>query len=309
MSIKKIVLGFDFFDSTKHAVDTVTYLAKHCGSEVIPVHAVDHIPYHYGLNYWHRVYDELYPRMTKSIETVSSNGVAVRPPEIKEGRPYDVLLTSATEYGADLIVVGECRNSFMGRVFGPTANKLVRNAKQPVLAIRSGEFPVEIKRILCAVDLSVASRSVLSLGRYLAEHLDANLDIVHVAPEVRRYPGLSNLDFPVMPMDVDGELKDDMLEQLAACNGSVKLRLESIFDDYLKGFDLSGIRYSTWFRQGVPHIEILKMVRAGSYDLLLIGRKGQNNMPSVLIGNTTERILDESLCSVIVVPHEDPGEC
>ncbi len=305
MNDKKIIVGFDFFDSTENAVSIASSLSRLFDCTLIPVHAIDYVPYHYGLNYWNKIYDEIYPRMKAAVDKMTEIGAKVDFPVIAEGRPYDVLLKAADDHDVGMIVVGQCRTRILDRVSGTTCKKLIRNARQPVMVLKHQATVPGIRRILCAIDFSLTSNTVLSLAILLAARINCQLDIINVAPEPRRYPGISKVDYQVISMDYGPELKENLFSEPGTGNCIVGEKLESVFNNYLTTFDLTGIRYSSWFRYGVPSKEILRTTQSGDYDLLIIGTKGQNNVSRISLGNTAEKIINDSPCSLIVVPYSE----
>src|SRR5579864_801673 len=74
-----------------------------------------------------------------------------------EGVPHRVLAETAASVGAGLIVVGAAESwGRLSKLLGSTADRVVRAAACPVLAVR-GELELPPRRVLLAVDLSPAS--------------------------------------------------------------------------------------------------------------------------------------------------------
>ena len=195
--LRRFLLAFDFNKSTKPAVAKAAYFAEKFDSEIIPVHAVEHIPYHYGLNYWHVIHDEIKPRIEEVCQELSQKGLRVHAPIIKEGRPYDVILSTAEQFKVDMIVLGGGKSGITENFLGNTATKIVRNAKQMVCTVPpQREQTPGIKKILCPVDLSLASNEVLAIAVEFAGVLKAELTVLHVVPKTKKYPGLEKCDLP-----------------------------------------------------------------------------------------------------------------
>src|SRR5437763_4428308 len=62
-----------------------------------------------------------------------------------------------------MIVVGAAEAPRLARVFGSTADRVVRKASCPVLVVR-GELPAPPRRVLFPVDLSPLSSEAFTLG-------------------------------------------------------------------------------------------------------------------------------------------------
>ena len=307
--VKKILVAFDFFDSTKCAVVRADYLAKYFGACIVPVHAVEYIPYHYGLNYWHKIHDELYPRIEATFNLLVEKGVPVRKPIIREGRPYNVLLAAADELEVDLIVVGCRRRGLTERLFGSTALKIIRNAHQPVMIVDCDLSKVSIKKILCAVDFSMASRRVVNSALFIAKRLEAELTLLHVTQKSRSYPGLSKLKLPVVDLEVRQEFNTVEPKLTTGTRNYVQQKVRVEFKKYLSEFDLTGVDYKIELRHGNPAEEISKIANLEDFDLLVLGTQGQSNSSKVRIGDTTEKVIHKVKCSLLTVKFPQNMDC
>lgn len=58
---------------------------------------------------------------------------------------------------------------------------------------------------------------------------------------------------------------------------------------------------------GKPAPEILRVARERSCDLIVISTHGLTGMRKLFFGSTTERVLRETTCPVLVTPPKDPG--
>ena len=303
-SVKRFLLALDFNKSTRSAIKKVEYLAGKCKGEILPVHAVEYVPYHYCLNYWNEMVNKIKPGIEEICRGLTAQKLNVLPPIIKEGRPYDVILTTADENDIDMIVIGAGSRGLAESLLGTTAVKIVRNANQMVFTVPQGEKVPEIKKILCAVDLSLASNEVLNLGIELATGLKAELAILHVVPKAKKYPGLKTCDVPVVDMEVNANIPEN--ESIDAKNFE-KIILEKMrtsFNSYLGKIISKKIKFRKLLRQGQPDIEILKAVKKEESDLLIMGNVGQNALSRFLIGNITERVMGKVPCSLITFRHQ-----
>ncbi len=304
-SIKRILLAYDYDITTEPALRKAEYLAKQFNSELILVHAVEHIPYHYGLNYWHVIYDEIKPRMEAVCASLAERGVNVQKPVILEGRPYDVIASTATVMDVNLIVIGAGKISRLDTFVGTTAGKIVRNALHPVCLVHPAEKKPEIERILCSVDFSLASNQVMAAAIHMARTLHAQLDILHVAPKSKPYPGLDNLPVKVIDLEIGIESQEQTDTNDPDLENQMQLKVDKLFADYLRKFDLTEVKYTKMLRQGEPNKEIILTSKKKRYDLLLVGTVGQNAISRILVGNTTEKILRKLPCSLMTVRYQN----
>ncbi len=295
----RILVAFDFFETSRCAIHQARYLAEHFESTIIPVHAVEYLPYHYGLNYWNKIHNELSPRIAEAFKAMTTAGIKVETPVIREGRPFFVVLSAADDTNADMIVIGCRKAGLKDRILGTTPSKLVRVARQPVLVVDCTQTDVTIKRILCAVDLSVASMTVMETAISVAARLKAELAVLHVAPGQMHYPGLEDMTIPVVELrhgQASGEVGIDKGE--SERDETVR---DQVFRDYLEKFDLSGITCRQILRQGTPVDEIISEAADNNHDLLIMGTYGRPTDDRVRISDVTEKVLRRMPCSVLTV--------
>lgn len=200
----------------------------------------------------------------------------------RTGRPGPVLLAFAREKGADLIVVGARRRGVLARnLGGSTAHYLVRTADAPVLvAETTASAP---KRLLVAIDLVNAAPVLAAAARY-AELLGLHLRALYVA-EPTKFPAR----FAV-----------------AADQGDFARRGRAEFERLLQALPQlpSDDRV---VRQGLADEEIAAEAADWKADFLVIGSHGRGWIDRMLIGSTTERLLNRLPASLIVVPINRPA--
>src|SRR5262245_46384273 len=108
---------------------------------------------------------------------------------VKTGEPHQVLIATAKDVGADLIVVGATGcGPFAAELLGSTADRVLRKATCPVLVVR-GELPVPPRRVLAPVDLSTLSADAFRCGLDLLAQLAKGEKI-----EIRAIYALSFVD-------------------------------------------------------------------------------------------------------------------
>ena len=85
--------------------------------------------------------------------------LANAPPDllVKVGDPFDIIVRTAREQGADLIVLGAHRKRILRDIFvGTTIERVMRTGSAPVLMVNG--FPDDpYRRLLLAIDMSEAS--------------------------------------------------------------------------------------------------------------------------------------------------------
>lgn len=201
---------------------------------------------------------------------------AARALEVRRGRAAAVLAERAAHYHATLVVLGRKRHGPLERALGgSTAHYLVRALDVPVLlATRSS-----IRRVLAVIDVSPAAAPTLEEARRLAKGVGAELRVLHVVSPIR-YPR-------VVPRAPDRKL----LERQA-----------------VEGFErfaneLGVAEGERVVRRGSPETEIAAEAASWKADVVVVGSQGKGYVDRLLIGSTTEWLLDRlATASLLVVP-------
>jgi nucleotide-binding universal stress UspA family protein len=201
----------------------------------------------------------------------------------RAGRPGVVLDQVAREYGAGLVVVGGRHHGALARgLGGSTAHHLVRTSPVPVLVVGASGRP---QRILVATDLSGAAGPTLSVAGRYADVLDAQIRVVHVI-EPAKYP-------TVVPLSI-GEAEFEERSR-AESEQLVERELSRVLPD------------DRVLRHGRADEEIAEEVADWRADLLVVGSHGRGWVDRLLIGSTTERLLNRLPTSLLIVPISKPA--
>jgi nucleotide-binding universal stress UspA family protein len=135
---------------------------------------------------------------------------------------------------------------------------------------------LELRHILCPIDLSGEFGSSLSCAMAMARARRAELRTVHVVPT----------EGPAPPRDIDS-LRHEMLMQ----------QLRESLADADPEHDLVGAAV----RQGDPGVQILDFARAISADLIVMGAPGADR-PERPLGPVASVVIARSDCPVLAVP-------
>jgi len=119
----------------------------------------------------------------------------------EEGAPADVILRTAGDRGADLIVTGVARHEPFGRlIFGSTVDQLIRNARVPVLVVKS-RAREPYRDIVVATDFSPESAKAVRMAMALFPH--AGITLLHCY-EPRLHPMAKAADAADMALSFAG---------------------------------------------------------------------------------------------------------
>jgi nucleotide-binding universal stress UspA family protein len=202
--------------------------------------------------------------------------------QTREGLAAEELLRTASEIGADLIVLGTHGRTGLRRLLaGSVAEAVLRGARCPVLALRSPELPratEDLRVILHPTDFSPCSESALRVARSLARDHGARLIVLHVAPLEVLIDGTTAVAW-------DPQSYRDALEQARG-------RIE--------GTDLK-YPVETRLGRGDEVTEILQAAQEVECGLIVLGTHGRTGLGRLLMGSVAEAVLRRAACPVLVV--------
>jgi len=281
--LERILVATDFSKSSGHAVQTAQTLAKAFGSKTILIHVIPKVPD--SLVNLRTVRMAIRERLYDLSKELTKAGVRAVESVVEVGVAFDQIIQASERLDVNVIVVGSGDHAEpgAGRV-GVTAERLMRKASKPVWVVKAGGAPV-FKRMLCAVDFSDPSRRALANAVHLARTFQAELTGLHVA---------------------------ESLPELHVSTGTIPAEAQSNyqrqerrdFDAFLKDFDFTDVTWTKTVRQGGAHLEILKLAREWSADLLIMGSVGRTGLPRILLGSVAGKVIRELPCSIITVKSE-----
>jgi nucleotide-binding universal stress UspA family protein len=128
-----IVVGTDFSDDARSALERGLRLAEDSGARVALVHAYEEAP---GGELVSDPTPELMEKLAHEIAVcdAAKRGIHVEPC-IRRGAPWDKILNVATEYGAELIVLG--KSGQRGYPLGSVTMRVLTLAKRCVVVAPS----------------------------------------------------------------------------------------------------------------------------------------------------------------------------
>jgi nucleotide-binding universal stress UspA family protein len=199
---------------------------------------------------------------------------------VRTGRAGKVLVDEASRRGAMLVAVGGRRHGALTRgLGGSTAHYLARALDVPLLSVSpTSELP---RRVLVAVDLSDACGPTLKAAARYATALGAPLRALHVIEPVR-FPGV--LPVPIDESEIERQSREAFERALAAVPAARDLLADRVVV------------------RGPAAEAIAEAAAAGRVDLIVVGSHGKGWTNRMLIGSTTERLLNLLPTSVLVVP-------
>ncbi len=238
------------------------------------------------------ILDEAIARLPRGLQAQTEKIIGKQSPRRE-------LVTAATRWGADLIVLGaRGLSGIAGVLLGGVAQAVVRNSPIPVLIARKKHDKRSdgIYRVLLAIDEVPKSNDVV-----------VSLERFHFPPqsEIRIIHAVSPLFGTELPEWFEKKTKHCTDEAITrAWQQDYQIEKREAFD-----------HLSEWARQmpalfagsaplvleGVPAAKIVETAQADDIDLLIVGTRDPRGWKRFLIGSTAEKLLQLSPCSVLVL--------
>lgn len=285
MAWKPIVVGVDGSPESRGALELAFHLARAAGAALVAVYALPDLWLASGLNDMPAIRPEVFDALVRDARAAIGQFVRDALPagsqpalEMRTGAAATAIADVAREQRAGLVVLGGKHHAALARGLGrSTAHYLVRTLDVPLLV--AGPQVGPLVRVLAAADLSDASAPTIEAAESLAGLLGASLRVVHVVEPLRV------LYLPIAPIDQAGfaERSRKALERL--------LRL----------FPEIGPADRV-VQTGVAADTLSEEVAAWHANLLVVGSHGKGWVDRLLVGSTTERLLNALPTSLLVIP-------
>jgi nucleotide-binding universal stress UspA family protein len=143
-------------------------------------------------------------------------------------------------------------------------------------------------KILLAYDGSEYAQKASEIAMKLAKIHDAELEVVHVRPQLIAAALYENPVFvdPAISLETEAFLKQ---------------RAEEIINKAADVIKDAGIKYTTQILTGDPADEICKEAEKQKTDLIVIGSRGLNPVSRFFLGSVSSKVVNHAPCSVTVV--------
>ena len=206
---------------------------------------------------------------------------------MRRGKVVQEILAQAQASRADLVVIGSHgRGGVQRLVLGSVAEKVLRLATCPVLTIRSGATVARRSRppfgtLLCATDFSAAANKAVAYARRLAKEANAKLVVMHA------------IEWPFEEAVTSGAVA----ELRKSIESSARDKLARL----LPRSSSDGSGAQAVLTLGKASAAIIKVARARSVDLIVIGVSGRGATDVALLGSTTHQVIREGTRPVLTV--------
>lgn len=271
-ALERIVVGMDF---GLPSIEAARWVARAFapGAELLLTHALDRDAADFGDSTPSARNDGLdFHSATRQLHEIAR---ALPAPgtyrvEVREDGAARAMLAVATEFGADLIVVGPHGGRETTRGIGTTAERLIRTSPVPVLLVAHAR-PRPPKQMLVPVDRGDLTPLVLEWTDFLARRGGVGTTLMHVLDPSKRSDG-----------------------------DSVTVRDDQWLSG-LVGEDSESSPAATFTVAGKPADEILAAAARLEAELIVMGRRGRSRVLSGVVGSTASDVLRHAPCPVLVI--------
>jgi nucleotide-binding universal stress UspA family protein len=289
MTCSSLLVGVDASPESAHAAALASAVAGRAGIECRLVHAVtDYGPVFSVPEATISVpaLNEAAQISARKLVDYSLEGVVPlqvrRSLEVRAGRASTVLAEEARRYGSGMVVLGAKRHGALARIGGTTITHLVRLGSVPVLAVE--RHVLGIRRVLACVDLSEAARPTIEAAECCADLFGAELRVMHSTEPLPVVPGFR------MSLGED--------EYYRRTRAGVEEAITPLITR--PGTDLT-------IRRGRAAAAIVTEAARWPADLVVVGSHGKGWVDRLLIGSTSERIMQLLPAATLVVPCMAPA--
>jgi len=208
-------------------------------------------------------------------------GGADWPLTVEFGRAGPLIVRTAREADAELIIIGLGHHTAVARLFGAeTAARVIRHTDKPVLAVHPSTKKLPRLGVV-AMDFGESSVRAAREALALLEP-PARLHLVHVT---WGYNATSLQD----------------VEWERAYNSGVEQGFTRLHGELHR----SGVEVTTQFVQGGVVDTVLATARRLRADLIALGSHSQTVFDRLVIGSTPAEVLRQATCSVLIAPPSD----
>ena len=206
---------------------------------------------------------------------------------VRTGKPYKVIDEVVKQEDADLVVIGPGKaRSVREKVFGSTADRIVRSSSRPVLIVRSSTADA-YRHLVMAVDFSAASRAAANAAMSLAP--DAAVELVH-AVEIPLGFEQAMLKAGTPQEEIERHRRARAVEARRQISAS------------LEEWDFPGSRPRLRIFHGAASQVLVRLSRSRRTDLMALGTQGSNAISQAFLGSVARHVLRAAGCDLLVSP-------
>lgn len=206
---------------------------------------------------------------------------------VEHGAPAAVLVATAIELEADLVLVGTGGvGRLRGAVLGSVSSQVLQHAPCSVMLFpeREAASPARVRTVVVGTDGSPSSTHAVRVGQTLAAASGAALVLAHVVD-----PHIPFASHP--PSAALGHLRIVGTRILHEARQSVVAPAEDVAEQLL---------------EGRPREELVRACEQHGPAVLVVGARGLGGFQELLLGSTSRWVVNNAPCPVLVA--REPGD-
>jgi nucleotide-binding universal stress UspA family protein len=266
--VGKLLIATDRSVFSEGAVREAIHFAKQCSSSLYVVSVMETNPEYetIGSNVFQKEEEEAMAYLESMEKRASQEGLSCQILLLHGNDPYRLIVEAAEQKMVDMIIIGRHgRTGLLKVLMGQVAAKVIGHATCKVLVVPKSAR-IEYKKLLIATDGSEHSMAAASEALGIAKRCGSNIIVVSVA----------NLNTEVEKAKADVGRIAELAQK-------------------------DGITVETLIPLGRPHDVIVETAGGRAVDLIVMGTFGETGFRKLLMGSTTEKVIGQAGCAVLVV--------
>ena len=291
----KILLATDGSVHSERAAKFLTGLQFSGDDEIVVLNALSWVPV---ISEWEMLYsdlkairEEIVPHILEAaVKSLSPVHAGISSLTV-DGYPDKVILDTASDAGADLIVMGASGlRGAASLIVGSVTKAVAVKSTKPVMIIRgTQEKKTGPLKVLFAADGSICSEGMMKVLSSIPFPDDTEINILNVVTTAFE-------DIPDrFAMEINDRIKG-IVARARETEFKESERINRKAFDYLSG-RFSNIEKLT--KVGDPSDEILNTAEALGADIIAVGNSGMRGLKGIL-GSVSRYILNHAKCSVLI---------
>lgn len=295
--IETVLIGTSLTEASEEVVRTGLKVARAAKARVVLAHAyAPHTAYGGAPFVPELAMDEVIEAERQALRRQmqgQAERLGIKPEELAglelgPAPAHQMLMETAKKNAAGLIVVGAAEAPRLAKLFGSTADRVVRKATCPVLVVRR-ELPMPPARVLLPVDLSYLSAEAFREGLEVLGLLARERGPEATLPELEALYVITELDRHLFATEEAPE-RAEMHAREEMDRFLVRHAADSPFEVVPR------------VTSGYVEEELLLRIREWEPNLVVIGTHGRGGFERFLVGSVASRVIRDGGANVLVVP-------
>lgn len=291
VALKHLLVATDFSAMASHALERASLIASRTGASLDLIHVARNEPFDALRRFADGSFDDAEQARLEAIRAglrqqaaflLARHGLASNA-RVACGSLIAELISHSRALPADLIVLGFCGASLMRHfLLGSTAERMITKAFCPLLVVKQAAA-AHYRSLLVPVDFSPISLPTLVRARAIAA--DAEIVVQHVV---------------AVPFESKLQYAGVALEAIYRRRIVARRQATTKLLELCQAAQLPSQQTRLLVSHGHPSSQIVRQQRSGRYDLIVIGKHGENALENLLIGSVTRQVVAKSQCDVLI---------